>query len=156
VARRGAARSQYARTRLAASCSCSGRSPACGNATCRCRLPGAALAVALSLADAHGFARDGPLFALLLSYVVLVVAYHPALRTSRARGQARLLVRALRLCVPDPADAGWRLAPDIAPSTLFVARSFLTLAVAALSWHALEAPALRLKSRFRMGSTSRP
>ena len=49
-------------------------------------LPAAALALVLPLVDAHGLARDGPLFALLLAYVVLVVAYHPALRIGGLAG----------------------------------------------------------------------
>ena len=49
-----------------------------------------------------------------------------------------------------------RLVPDIAPPLLFAAAFALTLAVAAVSWHALEAPALRLKSRFRSSLDARP
>ena len=111
-------------------------------------LPGAALALALPLADVHGFARDGPLFALLLAYVVLVVAYHPSLRLS---GLARLPDYSSGLYVyafPIQQTIVW-LAPGVAPPALFAATLALTLVVAALSWHALEAPALRLKSRFR-------
>ena len=118
-------------------------------------LPAAALALAVSLIDAHGLARDGPLFALLLSYFVLVVAYHPALRLRGLAGKPDYSYGLYVYAFPIQQTLV-RLAPDIAPPTLFVAALVLTLAVAALSWHALEAPALRLKSRFRMGSTSRP
>ena len=110
-------------------------------------LPAAALAVALPLVDAHALARDGPLFALLLAYVVLVVAYHPALRIG---GLARAPDYSYGLYVyAFPIQQTIvRAAPDIAPPLLFVLALAVTLAVAAVSWHALEAPLLRLKSRF--------
>jgi peptidoglycan/LPS O-acetylase OafA/YrhL len=38
--------------------------------------------------------------------------------------------------------------PGLEPMSLFALGLLLTLAVAAASWHGLEAPALRLKSRF--------
>jgi peptidoglycan/LPS O-acetylase OafA/YrhL len=117
-------------------------------------LPVAALALALPLVDAHGVARDGPLFALLLAYVVLVVAYHPALRRT---GPARAPDYSYGLYVyafPIQQTLVW-LWPGVAPVPLFVAAFALTLAVAAVSWHGLEAPALRLKSRFR-SSPRRP
>jgi len=118
-------------------------------------LPGAALALALPFADAHGFARDGPLFALLLSYVVLVVAYHPALRLPGLAGKPDYSYGLYVYAFPIQQTLV-RLAPGIAPSLLFVAAVALTLAIAALSWHALEAPALRLKSRFRSSPDGRP
>jgi len=118
-------------------------------------LPGAALALAVPLIDAHGFARDGPLFALLLSYVVLVLAYHPSLRIPRLAGKPDYSYGLYVFAFPIQQTAV-RLAPDIAPSMLFATALVLTLAVAAVSWHALEAPALRLKSRFRVPSTARP
>jgi len=118
-------------------------------------LPGAALALAVPLIDANGLARDGPLFALLLSYVVLVVAYHPALRIPRLAGKPDYSYGLYVYAFPIQQTLV-RLAPDIAPPLLFVAALALTLAVAAVSWHALEAPALRLKSRFRSPPESRP
>jgi peptidoglycan/LPS O-acetylase OafA/YrhL len=118
-------------------------------------LPGAAGARALPLLDVHGFARDGPLFALLLTYVVLVVAYHPALRIPGLPGKPDYSYGLYVYAFPIQQTLV-RLAPDIAPPLLFVAAVVLTLAVAALSWHALEAPALRLKSRFRSSPDGRP
>jgi peptidoglycan/LPS O-acetylase OafA/YrhL len=111
-------------------------------------LPGAALAFVLPLIDANGIARDGPLFALLLTYAVLVVGYHPALRLP---GLARapdysygLYVYAFPI-----QQTVVRFVPDISPPMLFAAALVATLVVAAISWHALEAPALGLKSFFR-------
>ncbi|MEO8485733.1 MAG: acyltransferase [Betaproteobacteria bacterium] len=117
-------------------------------------LPGAALAIALPLTDAHGLARDGPLFALLLAYAVLVAGYHPALRL---RGIARAPDYSYGLYVyAFPIQQTIvRADPGIAPPLLFVAAFAITLVVAAISWHALEAPALRLKSRFRSRKKSR-
>ena len=118
-------------------------------------LPGAALALVLPLADVHGLARDGPLFALLLAYVVLVIAYHPSLRLP---GLARAPDYSYGLYVyafPIQQSVVW-LAPGIAPAPLFAASLALTLAAAAASWHAIEAPALRLKSRFRSRPTTTP
>lgn len=110
-------------------------------------LPGAAFAVALPLIDAHGLARDGPLFALLLAYVVLVVAYHPALRIG---GLARAPDYSYGLYVyAFPIQQTIvRAVPDLPPPLLFAGALAATLAVAAVSWHALETPLLRLKSRF--------
>lgn len=117
-------------------------------------LPAAALAFALPLIDANGLARDGPLFALLLAYVVLVAAYHPALRFP---GLARAPDYSYGLYVyafPIQQAIVWAV-PGIAPLALFAVALPATLAVAAVSWHALESPALRLKSRFRPPSPPR-
>ena len=111
-------------------------------------LPAAAVALAVVALDKHGLVRNGPLFALLLAYVVLVVAYHPALRLP---GLSRVPDYSYGLYVyafPIQQTVVRHL-PDIAPSALFVVALTLTLAVAAVSWHALEVPALGLKSRFR-------
>ena len=118
-------------------------------------LPGAALALALPLADVHGFARDGPLFALLLAYLVLVVAYHPALRVRTLRRVPDYSYGLYVYAFPIQQTLVWQ-APGIAPAPLFAASLALTLAVAAVSWHAIEAPALRLKSRFRTRRTTPP
>ncbi|CAG1002152.1 hypothetical protein BURK1_02944 [Burkholderiales bacterium] len=118
-------------------------------------LPAAALAAAIPFVDAHGIAREGPLFALLLAYVVLVAAYHPALRL---RGLAHVPDYSYGLYVyafPIQQAIVW-FARDIAPPLLFVTALAATLAVAAMSWHLLESPALRLKSRFRSPATPRP
>jgi peptidoglycan/LPS O-acetylase OafA/YrhL len=118
-------------------------------------LPGAALAVALPLADANGLARDGPLFALLLAYAVLVIAYHPSLRLPGLAGAPDYSYGLYVYAFPIQQTVVW-LAPGVAPAPLFAIALPLTLGVAAVSWHALEAPALRLKSRFRRRPTSPP
>jgi peptidoglycan/LPS O-acetylase OafA/YrhL len=117
-------------------------------------LPGAALAVALPLLDANGLAREGPLFALLLAYVVLVVAYHPALRLRGLAGAPDYSYGLYVYAFPIQQTIV-RAAPDIAPPVLFAAALAATLAVAAVSWHALESPLLRLKSRFRPSARGR-
>ena len=67
-------------------------------------------------------ARDGPLFALLLSYFVLVVAYHPALRIPGLAGKPDYSYGLYVYAFPIQQTVV-RLAPDIAPSTLFAPRS---------------------------------
>ena len=111
-------------------------------------LPAAALAVAIPVVDAHGIARDGPLFSLLLSYVVLVLAYHPALRVGALARAPDYSYGLYVYAFPIQQAIVWAHR-DIAPGALFLAAMAATLAVAALSWHLLESPMLRLKSRFR-------
>ena len=111
-------------------------------------LPAAALAVALPIVDANGLARDGPLAALLLSYVVLVAAYHPALRVSTLARAPDYSYGLYVYAFPIQQAIVWGV-PGIAPLPLFAAALAATLVVAAASWHMLESPALRLKSRFR-------
>lgn len=109
-------------------------------------LPAAALAVALPLAGAFGAAREGPLHALLVTYVVL--AYHPAIRI-RALGRTPDYSYGLYVyAFPIQQAIVWAYR-DIAPGVLFAAAMAATLVVAAVSWHGIEAPMLRLKSRFR-------
>lgn len=111
-------------------------------------LPAAALAAALPIVDANGLARDGPLFALILSYVVLVAAYHPALRVSALARAPDYSYGLYVYAFPIQQAIVWAV-PGIAPLPLFAAALAATLVVAAASWHMLESPALRLKSRFR-------
>lgn len=118
-------------------------------------LPAAALAIAVVFADARGDVRGGPLFALLLAYVVLVVAYHPALRV-RSVGRAPDYSYGLYVYAFPIQQAIVWAKRDISPGLLFVSAAAATLAVAALSWHLLESPALRLKSRFRTPAAPTP
>ena len=111
-------------------------------------LPAATLAVVLPLVDASGLARDGPLFALLLAYAVIVAAYHPALRIRRLARMPDYSYGLYVYAFPIQQTI-IRLLPDIAPPLLFALALAATLAVAAVSWHTIEAPALALKSRFR-------
>ena len=108
-------------------------------------LAGAAAALVLVAWNPGGLAR-GLLFAPLLAYVVLVLAYHPRVQW---RGFNRLGDYSYGLYVysfPLQQTLMQRF-PSLEPAGLFVCSLPLGLAVAALSWHALEAPALALKSR---------
>ncbi len=109
-------------------------------------LPGALAALLLVIADPGGLAR-GALFAPLLAYAVLVLAYHPRLQW---RGFNRVGDYSYGLYVysfPVQQTLMQRL-PALEPPSLFLLALPLSLLVAAVSWHGLEAPALALKSRF--------
>ncbi|MFO1399029.1 MAG: acyltransferase [Burkholderiales bacterium] len=109
-------------------------------------LAAALAAVLLVVADPGGLART-VLFAPLLAYVVLVLAYHPRLQW---RGFNRLGDYSYGLYVysfPVQQTLMQRL-PTLEPPSLFLLALPLSLLVAAVSWHGLEAPALALKSRF--------
>lgn len=112
-------------------------------------VPLLAAVVALVAIDPRGIGR-GALFPLLLAYAVLAAAYHPRLRW---RGFNRLGDYSYGLYVfsfPIQQLLVAKLGAPVAssPGLLFALAFPLTLAVAALSWHAVEQPALRLKSRF--------
>jgi peptidoglycan/LPS O-acetylase OafA/YrhL len=121
----------------------------------RLSLPVAALAVAIVLADVTGGAREGIAHAFLLAYVVLVVGWHPALRVSRV---ARLpdLSYGLYVYAFPIQQAIVHLDPGVAPARLFALTLACTLAVSAVSWYVIEAPMLKLKSRFAPPRPSRP
>ena len=109
-------------------------------------LAGAVAAIVLVAWNPAGLAR-GVLFAPLLAYVVLVAAYHPRLQW---HGFNRIGDYSYGLYVysfPLQQTLMQRF-PSLEPAGLFACSLLLGLAVAALSWHALEAPALALKSRF--------
>jgi len=79
---------------------------------------------------------------------VLVLAYHPAIRI-RALGRTPDYSYGLYVyAFPIQQAIVWAYR-DIAPGVLFAAAMAATLVVAAVSWHGIEAPMLRLKSRFR-------
>ena len=92
----------------------------------------------------------GTFFAPLLAYLVLVAAYHPRLqwRAFNRVGDYSYGVYVYSFPIQQSLIA---FNPGIDPMPLFGLALPLTLAVAALSWHGLEAPALRLKSRFGFG-----
>lgn len=118
-------------------------------------LPVAAALLAAIVVDPGGAMRGGPGFAVALAYLVLVAGWHPALRFERfARApdwSYGLYVYAFPI-----QQTIVRLDPDIAPLRLFFASFAATLIAAALSWRLLEAPALRLKSRFLPRDSARP
>jgi len=109
-------------------------------------LAAAAACVALVAWNPGGLAR-GALFAPLLAYVVLVVAYHPRLAWPAASRVGDYSYGLYVYSFPVQQTLMERL-PALEPVELFALSLPLSLAVAALSWHALERPALGLKSRF--------
>jgi peptidoglycan/LPS O-acetylase OafA/YrhL len=109
-------------------------------------LAGAVAAVALVAWNPGGLAR-GLLFAPLLAYVVLVVAYHPRLQWQAFNRLGDYSYGLYVYSFPLQQTLMQRF-PSLEPAGLFACSLPLGVAVAALSWHALEAPALALKSRF--------
>jgi peptidoglycan/LPS O-acetylase OafA/YrhL len=102
--------------------------------------------------DPGGLAR-GALFAPLLAYLVLVVAYHPALRWPAFNRIGDYSYGVYVYAFPIQQTLIARL-PGISPLHLAALALPLTLALALVSWHALERPALGLKSRFRRSAPS--
>jgi len=118
-------------------------------------LPVAAALLAAIAVDAGGAMRGGPGFALALAYLVLVAGWHPALRLSRL-ARAPDWSYGLYVYAFPIQQAIVRLDTGIAPLSLFAFSMVTTLVAAGLSWRFLEAPALRLKSRFRPREPDRP
>ena len=108
-------------------------------------LVAAMAAVAFVAWNPGGFAR-GVLYAPLLAYVVLVVAYHPRLQW-HAFNRVGDYSYGLYVYSFPLQQTLMQHFPSLEPAGLFAWSLPLGLAVAALSWHALESPALALKSR---------
>ena len=111
---------------------------------------GALGALALVAVDPGGLAR-GTLFAPLLAYALLTVAYHPALRWSAFNRAGDYSYGLYVYAFPIQQTLVERVA-GITPMPLFALALPATLALAMLSWHLLEHPALGLKSSFRRGT----
>ena len=109
-------------------------------------LSAAAACILLVAWDPAGLAR-GVLFAPLLTYVVLVAAYHPRLAWRGANRAGDSSYGLYVYSFPVQQTLMQRL-PALEPAELFALSLPLALAAAVLSWHALERPALGLKSRF--------
>jgi peptidoglycan/LPS O-acetylase OafA/YrhL len=109
-------------------------------------LTGAAIAIALVVWNPGGFAR-GALFAPLLAYVVLVAAYHPLLQWPLFNRAGDYSYGLYVYSFPLQQTLMQRF-PGLEPAGLFALSLPLGIAVAAVSWHAIEKPALALKSRF--------
>jgi peptidoglycan/LPS O-acetylase OafA/YrhL len=109
-------------------------------------LPLAAVAIAFVIVDPAGLAR-GALFAPLLAYVVLVAAYHPRLQWRAFNRVGDYSYGVYVYSFPIQQTLVQRV-PGIDPMPLFALALALTLVVAVLSWHAVERPALGLKSRW--------
>jgi len=107
----------------------------------------AAVAILLIAWNPAGLGR-GALFEPLLAYTMLVVAYHPRLQWPAFNRVGDYSYGLYVYSFPLQQTlvqrvSGWE------PLVLFAVALPSALAVAALSWHALERPALGLKSRFR-------
>lgn len=109
-------------------------------------LAAAAACIVLVAWNPAGLAR-GALFTPLLAYVVLVAAYHPRLAWPAANRVGDYSYGLYVYSFPIQQTLMERL-PALTPATLLALSLPLSLAAAALSWHALERPALGLKSRF--------
>jgi peptidoglycan/LPS O-acetylase OafA/YrhL len=112
-------------------------------------LTGLAGAVALVAIDPWGLGR-GLLFPPLLAYLVLAGAYHPRLRwrAFNRLGDYSYGLYVFSFPIQQILLAKLGAAMASSPLLLFAAAFPLTLALAVLSWHVIEQPALRLKARF--------
>jgi peptidoglycan/LPS O-acetylase OafA/YrhL len=112
-------------------------------------LIGLAGAVALVAANPWGIGR-GVLFPPLLAYIVLVAAYHPRLRWRAFNRLGDYSYGLYVFSFPIQQILVAKLGAPVvsSPAALFAAAFPLTLALAALSWHLVEQPALGLKFRF--------
>jgi len=102
--------------------------------------------------DPAGLARRA-LFGPLLAYLVLVAAYHPRLQWPSFNRWGDYSYGLYIFSFPIQQTL-IRLGPapqPIAPLALFAIAFPLTLAVAAVSWHVVEKPALAQKARFSPG-----
>ncbi len=108
----------------------------------------AALSVVIALIawNPGGLARAA-LFAPLLTYAVLVLGYHPRLQWPWFRRTGDYSYGVYVYSFPLQQTLMQRL-PELEPAGLFLLSLPLSILVAFISWHALEQPALRLKSRF--------
>ena len=112
-------------------------------------LPGVIVAVALVAINPWGAGR-GALFPLLLAYTVLAVAYHPRLRWRAFNRLGDYSYGLYIFSFPIQQILIAKLGAPVAssPAALLAMAFPLTLTLAALSWHAVEQPGLRVKSRF--------
>ncbi len=113
-------------------------------------LSGLALVVALVAWNPWHLMR-ADLFAPLLAYAVLVCAYHPRLQWPWFRRMGDYSYGVYVYSFPLQQTLMQRV-PDLEPAGLFLLSLPLSIGVAFISWHALEQPALRLKSRFHRGT----
>ena len=106
----------------------------------------ALVAIAIFAWNPGGYAR-GALFAPLLAYIVLVAAYHPRIRWRLFNRVGDYSYGVYVYAFPIQQTVVQR-AGALEPLALFAYAFPLVLLMAVLSWHALERPALGLKSHF--------
>ena len=90
----------------------------------------------------------GLLFEPLLAYVLLVTAYHPRLAWPAFNRGGDYSYGLYIYAFPIQQTVA-RLVPSVEPIAMFALAFPPTLALAAISWHLVENPALGLKSRFQ-------
>lgn len=113
----------------------------------------AALAAVLLVAIDPGNLARTVLFTPLLAYVVLVVTYHPRLQWHAFNRLGDYSYGLYVYSFPVQQTLMQRL-PTLEPPALLLLALPLSLLVAVVSWHGIEAPALALKSRFDRFRTS--
>ena len=116
-------------------------------------LAGGAGALALLVVDPFGVVRSTPAVGLVLGYLIVVLAFHPRLRLSWL-GRAGDYSYGLYVYAFPIQQALVHFNRDISPGALTLAALPLTLAVAALSWHLIEQPALAWKPVVRLRRTA--
>jgi len=109
------------------------------------------IGVAIFVANPWGWGR-GLWFTLTIAYGTLVLAYHPRIQW-RAYNRVGDYSYGLYVYAFPVQQTIVAQVPGLAPMELFAISSAVTLALAAISWHALERPALAFKSHFRGRST---
>jgi len=109
------------------------------------------IGVAIVVANPWGWGR-GLWFTLTIAYGTLVLAYHPRIQW-RAYNRVGDYSYGLYVYAFPVQQTIVAQVPGLAPMELFAISSAVTLALAAISWHALERPALAFKSHFRGRST---
>ena len=106
-----------------------------------------AVGVALFIVNPWGLGR-GLAFTLTIAYGVLVLAYHPRIQWRAYNRVGDYSYGVYVYAFPIQQTIVARV-PGLTPIELFAASFAVTLALAAVSWHALERPALALKAKFR-------
>jgi peptidoglycan/LPS O-acetylase OafA/YrhL len=112
-----------------------------------------AVAVAVFILNPWGLGR-GLWFTLTVAYGTLVLAYHPRIQW-RAYNRVGDYSYGLYVYAFPVQQTIIARVPGLTPAELFAVSFAVTLGLAALSWHALERPALALKAKFRDRRTDR-
>jgi peptidoglycan/LPS O-acetylase OafA/YrhL len=112
-----------------------------------------AVAIAAFIVNPWGIGR-GLWFTLTVAYGTLVLAYHPRIRWQAYNRVGDYSYGLYVYAFPIQQTIAAHI-PGLTPIELFATSFTATLALAALSWHALERPALALKARFRGSAADR-
>ena len=110
-----------------------------------------AVGVVIVIVNPWGWGR-GLWFTLTVAYGTLVLAYHPRIQW-RAYNRVGDYSYGLYVYAFPVQQTIVARVPGLTPAELFAVSFAITLGLAAISWHALERPALALKSKFRKRAT---